>query len=357
MYNALYNILLIVCCNLGGSFATIMYHEAPDKELNLSEMLVPVGQDQIFKDSAYYNWGSSIIKSEDGKYHLFYSRWPKKYTFTAWLTHSEIAHAVSDNPYGPYRYVETSLSRSGTHAWETITAHNPKIKFFDGKYYLYYISTSAGGKSLSQRELIETARVGYKHKNWPILRNNQRTGVAVSTSLYGPWERSKTAIVEPGGPITTLTVNPAVCKGKKGMYLMIVKGDKPNETKFIRNQALAVATTPAGPFQILPQPVIANLDTEDMSMWHDSITKHFYAIFHTQGFIGLMSSTDGYSWQKATNYKVTPKKIKLQSGEILRPDRMERPFVFVEHDHPSVLSFAIKKGDDAYCLFVPLKDK
>lgn len=323
-------------------------------ELNLSKQMLPIGPDQMMIDPDYFNWGSSIIKGEDEKYHLFYSRWPKKYNFTAWLTHSEIAHAVADHPAGPYTFVEISLQSNENNGWDDITAHNPKIKRFDGKYYLYYIATSSGDKAISKEELIETAKVGYSHENWPILRNNQRTGVAVSSSINGPWKRSENPIIEPSGPITTLTVNPAICEGRNGEYLMIIKGDKPNETRFIRNQALAKSPFPSGPFTILTKPVIDNLDTEDVSMWFDELSDRFYAIFHTHGFIGLMTSIDGYSWTKAKNYKVNNKRLKMKSSTELIPDRMERPFVFIEDGHPTVISFAIKKGNDAFSVFVPL---
>ena len=113
-------------------------------ELRLYDRFGAVGDDNIFKTEGYFNWGSSIIKEEDGTYHLFYSRWKKEYTFKGWLTHSEIAHATSQNPAGPWSYHETVLKGRGSGHWDAITAHNPKIKYFEGKYYLYYISTNLG---------------------------------------------------------------------------------------------------------------------------------------------------------------------------------------------------------------------
>ena len=71
-----------------------------------------------------------------------------------------------------------------------ITAHNPKIKYFEGKYYLYFCSTSLD-RDISNEELIETARGGYSHKNWQPLRVNQRTFVASSESLNGEFQLMK----------------------------------------------------------------------------------------------------------------------------------------------------------------------
>ncbi|MFB9052720.1 glycoside hydrolase family protein [Formosa undariae] len=327
-----------------------------NKSLDINKMMQPLSKDGIFRDSLYYNWGGSIIKGEQGKYHLFYSRWKRAYTFNGWLTFSEIAHAVSDAPTGPWQYKETVLKGRGAGHWDEITAHNPKIKYFEGKYYLYYIATNLGGKAYSTEDLIYLSTASLKEENRGILRKNQRTGVAVSNSINGPWERMGKPIIEPSGPIATITVNPAIDKGKDGNYFLIVKGDKPNEKKFIRNQAIAVSKSPIGPFEIQPNPVIGNLDTEDVSMWFDDKQDVFFAVFHAHSYIGLMMSKDGFHWEKADNYQIAHKKIALEDGTFLVPNRMERPFVYLEEDQPQVLCVAIKKGNDSYTLFIPLEN-
>jgi len=339
------------------SISLLLTASVSAQQTNIGDMINPVTEAGIFRDADYFNWGSSIIKGEDDKYHMFYARWPREYGFGAWLTHSELAHAVSDNPCGPYKYVETALKgRDDRKYWDYITAHNPKIKFFEGKYYLYYIGTNLGRKGLSEKKLIEAAGLTTRNKTRLALRENQRTGVAVSESLNGPWERLDKPIVEPYGPITTLTVNPAISKGSDGKYYLIIKGDKPNETKFIRNQAIAVAPSPTGPFKIQDKPVIDNLDTEDVSMWFDKKQNRFYAVFHAHTYIGMMTSPDGLNWEKAEYYEITKKKILLKDGSFLEPDRMERPFVYIENGIPKALTLGAKKGDDSFSLIVPLKE-
>lgn len=323
-------------------------------DLYLYDKVSKISSDNIFKTEAYFNWGSSIIKGPDGIYHLFYSRWKKDYKFTGWLTHSEVAHATSPSPAGPWKFTETVLKGRGGQYWDAITAHNPKIKYFEGKYYLYYISTNMGDQSIDEAALIETAHTGYKHPNWAILRPNQRTGVAVSHSLQGPWKRMDQPLIEPSGPITTLTVNPAIDRGKDGKYYLIVKGDKPNETRFIRNQAIAISDSPLGPFDMQAEPVIDYLDTEDMSLWYDEERARFYGVFHAHTFIGLVSSEDGLHWKKANEYFLMPKKVQMKDGTILEPDRMERPFIYTENGKALVLSLAVKKGDESYSIFIPL---
>lgn len=345
--------VIVIClfCYLGA-----VGQKQPDK-LFFKDRLQPISENNIFKTKGYYNWGTSIIKGNDDQYHLFYSRWKKEYSFYGWLTHSEVAHAISESPAGPWKYKETVLQSRGKGHWDAITVHNPKIKYFEGKYYLYYISTNMGGDAFSDQDLIETAHVGYSHPNWNILRPNQRTGVAVANSINGPWKRLEKPLLEPSGPITTLTVNPAIDQGKDGRYYLIVKGDKPNEKRFIRNQAIAISDSPIGPFEMQTEPVIGYLDTEDMSLWYDHKRDYYYGVFHAHEFIGLVSSTDGINWKKATEYALMSKTVPMMDGKELRPDRLERPFIYSENGEPQVLSLAVKKGDESYCIFIPVQSK
>jgi hypothetical protein len=46
-------------------------------------------------------WDGKIIKSSDGKYHLFASRWAQARGHNGWFG-SQAVHAVSDNLIGPY---------------------------------------------------------------------------------------------------------------------------------------------------------------------------------------------------------------------------------------------------------------
>ena len=315
----------------------------------------PVTKENIFQTEGYYNWGGSILKDPQGMFHLFYSRWKKEYSFSGWLLFSEIAHAVSDQPTGPWQHQETVMKGRGGNGWDAITAHNPKVKYFEGKYYLYYIATRHPNGPLSDDKLKEIAITGGKHPDWKPLREAQRTGVAVASSLTGPWERSDEPLLEPSGPITTLVVNPAITQGGDGRYYLIVKGDKPNETRFIRNQAMAVGDHPDGPFEIQPKAVIDDLDTEDMSLWFDEKEHIFHGVFHAHQFIGHVQSKNGLAWEKGKPFVITPKKIMLQDGSTLVPDRMERPFIYEEKGEPKVLSVAVKKGDESFLVMMPIK--
>jgi hypothetical protein len=308
----------------------------------------------VFASPTWHTWCPSIIQDEEGLYHLFYSRWRRRVNFTAWLTHCQAAHAVSENPQGPYRHVQTELHSGRPGHWDHTNVHNPKIKKFEDKYWLYYIANT--NKEIDGEKLLDTGRTGYGHPLWLPLRNSQRTGVAWSDSLYGPWTRSEKPIIEPGGPILKLTVNPAITRGPKGEYLMIIKGDKEMKRGSSRNQALATGPTPTGPFTYYEKAVIDEFDTEDMSMWHNKAENRWYAVYHAHVRIGMMVSENGYDWKDAEQRDLTTKIIHFDDGTSWVPDRMERPFVLTDDmGRPTHLVVACKKGDRSWNVILKLR--
>ena len=44
-------------------------------DLNLNARIGKVDSTGIFRQDGYYVWCTSVVKGEDGKYHMFYSRW------------------------------------------------------------------------------------------------------------------------------------------------------------------------------------------------------------------------------------------------------------------------------------------
>lgn len=329
--------------------------DAPDDHLtdnlNLTMALLPTEETMFHKEADYFTWCNSVIRDEDGLYHLFYARWPKANTFYAWLTHSEIAHATSASPYGPFTYVETVISGRGAGYWDAISSHNVKVKKFGDKYYMYYTSTNSGYEVLDEAALAEIAATGYSHAKWPLLRNNQRTGVAVASSLDGPWTRNDKPMLEPGGSICNVAVNPSVCEMADGKYCLIIKGDNVNNTSQLI-QAVGISDTPTGPFELKKKPAFADIPTEDVEIWYDAARKRYYGLFHAHGgnFIGMITSQDGINWDKATNYKVCMKNAPTTDGGILSFERMERPTVYIEDGVPQTLSFGVKKGNDSYII-------
>ncbi|HKL22119.1 MAG TPA: glycoside hydrolase family protein [Tichowtungia sp.] len=339
--------------------------------LNLAEMIQPVSEENILYQPDFYNWGSSIIKGEDGKYHIFYAQMTKELGFYSWMTDGLISRAVSDNPAGPYRYVETVLKGRGQPHWDAHTAHNPRIKKFGDKYYLYYISTNPNGNRLDERQmnlarrlystegLTDEEKAALKKESAGLRKQfqmNQRIGVAVADQISGPWKRLDHPIVEPGGPISLMTCNPAVTERPDGGYLMFVRGIQPNIEKFTRSAAIALADSPVGPWAIQKKAAVADLNSEDPAVWYDKQRRRYYAIYHAFGYMGLITSTDGVDWKPAKHYKVLEKTIYKSDGTPLKAARLERPYIYLEDGEPKVMTVAVReKSGESYSVFIPLK--
>ena len=97
---------LFLCCSMMNGVA--------QTDFNFKELL-PEKFDKanIIQEEDYNVWGTNILKGKDGKYHAIYSRWPKSRGHHAWVTHSEIAHAVSDNLTGPYKIQKCRITCPG----------------------------------------------------------------------------------------------------------------------------------------------------------------------------------------------------------------------------------------------------
>ena len=103
-------------------------------------LLQPVDRDKaVFKEEGYRVWCGTAVKGRNGKYYLFYSRWPQALVRDAWVTHSEVAYAISDSPYGGFVPCGIALPAGSKGAWDAGAIHNPTIIEYDGRYYLYYM--------------------------------------------------------------------------------------------------------------------------------------------------------------------------------------------------------------------------
>ncbi len=104
----------------------------------------------VLNDSDRFVWGASVIKGKDDKYHMLYATWECGDSIPqfsdSWVLHSKIAYAVSDYPDRDFEFQKIVLrgreSEGDSAAWDAQMVHNPHIKEFNNKYYLYY----GGGK-------------------------------------------------------------------------------------------------------------------------------------------------------------------------------------------------------------------
>ena len=341
-------------------FASIMLWttEAQAQDaLDFQSLLLPVPATAKFENNDWYTWGGSVVE-QDGRYHMFYSRWPRKLGQPAWLTHSEIAHAVADSPLGPFKHVDVALPVRGAQFWDGLNTHNPTAHKFDGKYYIYYTGNTGNGKAT-------------KGLNW-IHRNNQRIGVAVANNPNGPWKRFDTPLIKmpdnPKAHDALMMANPSITRRPDGTYVLVYKCvGKKRKLPFGGPVVHMVATSksPTGPFVKHPEPIFTAkgqmfpaedpfIWTQDDMLW--AIVKDFKGVFTKAGpSLALFQSKDGVDWSMAENPLVSTLQICWKDGSVQKVAHLERPQLLLKDGEPSVLYCAVDlTREHSFNVHIPL---
>ena len=332
-------------------------------QLNFSQLIQPAKMYSTLTEEGYYVWGGSAVKGEDELYHLYYARWKKEFHFNGWVTHSEIAHAVSNKPGGPFKFKDVALPSRGAEYWDGLCTHNPHIKKFGDKYYLYYMGNTGDGLAMHDLNFIH--------------RNKQRIGVAWSDSPGGPWYRSDKPLVDVSGdPMADdalMTSNPSVCRMKDGRYLIVYKAvAKQKPLPFggpVTHQA-AIAETPLGPIKKYNKRIFykegEHFPAEDPFIWYQKSDDRYYGLvkdmkgtFTNAGVsLALFTSQDGLHWEPAENPLASKLEVKWEDGSIEKLARLERAQILFENDKPVMLYCAAAKGDpftsETFNIHIPL---
>ena len=321
----------------------------PMKFADFSENITGVGR--ILENPNYFVWCCSPIYGPDGKVHVFHSRWKKEVGFGGWLTSCEIAHAISDNPEGPYETVDVALAPRGGSWWDGGSCHNPTIHKVGEKYVLFYMGASDG------------------------TVYSKRIGIAISDSLYGPWERKDHPIIlpdsDPSAWNSACTTNPAFVQHPNGDLWLYYKSWSINDWEYdlihgdgiktTRQYGLATANSLDGPWKkIGNSPVMDltnighNAESEDAYVWIENGT--FKMIMRDMGYwnhdYGLyFESSDGLNWsdpkiafQNAGKYFNEESKGILESQVFNREGRFERPQLLINNGRPEYIFSAFQGG-------------
>ena len=327
----------------------------------------------VLHDPDHFVWGGSVVQGDDGRYYMFYSIFdagPDKPKFSdAWLLSSKIACAVSDHPDRDFRFYKIVLYGAAhdgrPDAWDAQGVHNPHVRKFDGRYYLYYIgSRDPGergpgdpGEQLNKRNRIQQVQqlavIGVDHIEDLLEGQFERPSVP----LLGARTRVKPDhVIDPSPPGTTalpdnlIVVNPTVTyRPSDQKYLLYFKGNL-YDPVWRGAHGVAIGEHPEGPFTPLDDFMFDLRMTdgriasaEDPYVWYHPGTALFYAVFkdfhgHFTGQgpgLALMVSEDGMDWQLHPDPLFAPKEIPFKNGTRHKVANLERPqFLINEQGEP-----------------------
>lgn len=357
------HLYVLLCFTLLGStvFAQKIENLVELKHQSKNELFHHLGQaprTPAFESEGYWVWGSSVVKGEDGKYHMFVSRFPKSLPFhPGWMIASEIVHATSDTPEGPYKFSDIALPARGAQYWDGRSTHNPRILKYKNKYYLIYMGSTHPFANPTYEQLTLDSP-------WcTIGRSNKRIGLAVADSPYGPWKRFDEPILKtkPNTFYSFLVSNPSPIIQEDGSVMMIFKGRTYIRDNKFSDMALGMAYAPSieGPYKVLndDQPIFqvnGQGEAEDPFLWKDN--KGYHAIFkdHVSKFTGeqgggvMAHSKDGIRWTVDKDPKAYSRTVEWEDGKVEMQGQLERPFLLFENGKATYAFFATMNGPGGF---------
>lgn len=357
-----HRILFIVCLLMGANLCSQTLREVQQKKTKsqnpLFHKLGKAYKAPAFECEDWWVWGSSVIKGEDGKYHMFVSRFPKSLPFhPGWMVASEIVHATSDVPQGPYKLSDIALTERGAQYWDGRSAHNPRILKAGDAYYLIYMGSTHPFDTPTARQLT-------LESPWCIVaRSNKRIGIAKSQSLYGPWTRIDEPILKtkPNTFYSFLTSNPSPIVETDGSVTMIFKGREYIGNDKYSDMALGIAKAKhiEGPYEVQNnnQPIFqvnGQGEAEDPFLWKDPngyhiIFKDHVGKYTIESKAGAMAhSKDAIHWTIDKDAQSYSKTLEWEDGTVTTQGQLERPFILFENDKPAYIFFATMDGPGGF---------
>ena len=304
----------------------------------------------VLVDPNYRIWDRSVIKWHDGKYHAYYARWQGIHD--RWLSDSEIVHAVSDTPEGPFTVTGVVIANRNPGGWDSVDAHSHCSIVIDEQVAIYFQTLDLRGHTPPRND---TGHIHFSDEwlankdNYRTLVFAQRLGMAVADNPAGPFVRSTHPVITPEDSdlISGITDNPAVAY-KDSRYVMVFKSFDATKEGIHRSQFVGHAQTMAGPFSVAEEPVYTEKQTEDATLWYDKILNRYYMVCHVCGesALAMFTSTDGLRWAPAAQPILMKKEFLLEDGSIWKPNYVEQPRVLTDDSGtPIMLYVAVGDGE------------
>lgn len=321
-----------------------------------ADRLLPAPIGGGFRMEGYWVWCGSVIRGEDGRCHMFASRWPKAYAMhPGWIFKSEVVRASSDRPEGPYEFEEVVLPERGPEYWDGRATHNPCIRKHGDTYVLFYTGTTHPFHPVLPEN---TER---EDDRYLVCQSNKRIGIATSKSVFGPWERRDAPVlpVRPGEFDSFLTSNAAPCVHEDGSVLLVYKARRYVDGR-MGPMTLGAAYAPhyAGPYERRSEEplfsVEAHGEAEDPHIWRDGagyamIAKDMEGRICGEKHGGVFArSADGFRWELVPGRLAYSRNVLWDNGERTTMGSFERPFVLIEDGKPTHLFAATADGPGGF---------
>ena len=320
----------------------------------------PIDRDNGLADPAWWYWCPSLVRGDDGRWHLFASRWPRHLPMhPGWLLASEVVRAEADRPEGPFRVVATVLAARGGEWWDGRMAHNPRV-MRDGARWLMFYTGSTHPFADPETDPVLTCA----DPRVIVARSRKRVGLAIADRPEGPWRRPDDPLIDvrPGCFDSFLTSNPSPVNLENGDWLLIYKARAwtgtvaaPAHGAMVLGAATAAAA--GGPWRrvgegpILP---VALGELEDPFVWRSDRGLELLAKDMSGRLCGVPHggfhawSPDGRDWRAAAQPLAHDRRIRWRDGTVQQMGAMERASYLIQDGRPTHLVAAVADGENGF---------
>lgn len=262
-------------------------------------------------------WDGQIVRSSDGKYHLFASRWDQAKGHRGWSS-SVAVHAVSDNVIGPYEDKGPCWPDNMGGKGHNVTA----LVMPDGRYAVTVSETRPGE-------------------------------VFASRSPDGPWESLGRITVADQPKWHASNVTPML--RPDGQYMIVQ-----------RSGQIMLSKNIVGPYVIEGPSIYPGIphikdmrqrDLEDPTAWYSGGLYHIVVNNWRMRKAFHLTSPDGIAhWTfRGLAYDPTTDFLRYTDGTVNHWEKIERPAVFLQDGHVTHFTFAVidipkeqNKGNDGH---------
>lgn len=321
-----------------------------------ADRLLPAPVGGGFAMDGWWVWCGSVVRGEDGRWHMFAARWPMNYPmFQGYTVRSEIVRAVADSPEGPYTFAEVVLAPRGEDYWDGRMTHNPTICRCGDKFLLFYIGSTFPGPVPGPDDVHSGKAAELSALSW----RNIRIGLATAKSVLGPWARRDTPILlpRPGQWDHYNTSNPAPCVHSDGSVSLIYRSSS-EETGM--RLGFARARQSDGPYvRVQDGPLRFNargidLVMEDPFLWHNGAELEMLAkdcngkLTGEKGAGAHARSADGVDWCFSDPPQAYSRRVLWSDGRETVQGSLERPFLLFQDGEPTHLFAATGDGPGGF---------
>lgn len=290
---------------------------------------------------------------------MFVSRMAGSCGLKTWCVNSEIVHATSNDPEGPYTYNSTVLP---------YFAHGPSVRRLqDGSYLLMHLGCGQPNMPVIDScsdGTTPAAAMPHTCGDLEQTSNCNQFNVSVRTapSLWGPWSEGSQIMLD-GGEDQGWWVangrglsNPSPYILANGSVLLAFRADKGSTSSSPKDERVSVAMAPSiyGPFvDSREAPAVDTHTGEDPFIWQDE-RGHWHMLMHNMfgGGVGSHAfSRDAMMWTRSDVEPYTSV-VAFTDGTTKNMKRRERPQLVLSPDgQPRYFSSGVMdQSDHAYTL-------